>query len=230
MGDADPTELAAAELETQSVQAWGLADEDDDVYPPASRFTSGRITAAAVTASLAVVAVAGLVAWQHLRQDESVPTAATASMVPATVPVTPPATPIAAPPPAPPAVTVTTVIKEVPQTPGWLPHTAVPAPRPTASGGTSFTTYIGWDGTDCIDIRYPNGNAMPVQTSCNPTHTQTVTHTLATPGRLIGADPIMGNATSIACRVMADASQVTVSFDSGTAGDGHDVNCIVPAP
>lgn len=96
-----PTQSAGTvEPETQSVYAWGM-DDDDDLSPP--RLTPRRITMAAVGASLAAVAVAGVLAWQQLRADEP---AALEAMTPATT---------SAPSPVlPPPVTVTTVMVQPP--------------------------------------------------------------------------------------------------------------------
>lgn len=99
-GPDDLTQYAGVlDAETQSVYAWGLADEPDEPAP--ARFTPSLITAAAVAASLAVVTVAGVLAWRHLRVEET-SVAATESMVPATMTqVTTSASPVALPSPAP---------------------------------------------------------------------------------------------------------------------------------
>jgi hypothetical protein len=84
MGEAEPTELAPSENATESVYAWGLADYDE---APTTRFTAGRITGAAVAVSVAVIAAAGLLAWQHLRQDTPTPVMVTATMTTTNAPV-----------------------------------------------------------------------------------------------------------------------------------------------
>src|SRR4051794_34965186 len=105
-----------------------------------------------------------------------------------------------------------------------LPPTTVivqappPPPRQRSTGPTLYTTYISWAGAPCIEVRLPDGDSMPVETTCAATGTDTVQHRAVT-GEVIGADPIMGQATELACRVMADATNVTIRFDSGTAGD-----------
>lgn len=117
MGEAvdpdEPTRSAGVvEAETQSVYAWGLADEPDE--PESHRLTPGRITTAAVAASLTLLTIAGALAWQHLRVEEApAATTATTSMVPATMTTV---SPVAAPPPAPPPVTITTVVVQAPPT------------------------------------------------------------------------------------------------------------------
>jgi serine/threonine-protein kinase len=63
----DPTELAPSENETTSVRAWGL-DDGDLAEVPTQRITPGRITTAAVLASLVVVAMAVAVVLHHLHQ------------------------------------------------------------------------------------------------------------------------------------------------------------------
>lgn len=121
----EPTQSASvAEAETRSAYAWGLADMPDEPEP--QRLTPRRITTAAVAASLALTAIAGVIAWQHLGGEEPMQVAETASMVPAAVtPLTTTPKPVAAPPkppPPPPPVTVTTVVIQTPApTPVYVP-------------------------------------------------------------------------------------------------------------
>jgi hypothetical protein len=136
MGEGEHTELAPSETETASVYAWGLAEYDEE-YPTTRRLSPSRITGAAVAASLAAVAVAGVLGWQHLQRDGTVEAAP--SMVSA-APMTTTEVPTveAEAPPSPTVVTITTVIKQVP--PGWLPTTAKQAPPPVAQEPT-MTAY-----------------------------------------------------------------------------------------
>jgi hypothetical protein len=149
MGDGDPTELAPTDTNTESVQAWGLDDDYED--PPTIRLTAGRITAAAVTASLVAITVAGVLAWQHL-QDAPVDAAVTSSMVPATTMAAPVTPVVVAPPPPPPPVTITTVVERVPApTTGWVPHTAAPMPPSTGAEDAEFLDRLtgqGWSITN----------------------------------------------------------------------------------
>lgn len=111
MGDeGEQTELAPADSVTESVRAWGLADFEDE---PTVRLTSGRITGAAVAASLVAVTAAGVLAWHLRTQDEPIPTAVTSSMVPATT-MAAPVTPVVVAPPPPPPVTIMTIVERVP--------------------------------------------------------------------------------------------------------------------
>jgi hypothetical protein len=89
--------------------------------------------------------------------------------------------------------------------------------------------YSDWSGADCILVRYPDGNAMPQQSMCSPERQTQFSHT-AVRGQAIGADPVMGNASAIACLVASDSTGVTLIEDAADAGDGSDVNCIIPAP
>jgi hypothetical protein len=129
VGPDEPTQFAGVtEPETESVRAWGLDEFDNDDGLPTTRFTSGRITGAAVATSLVAAAAAGLLAWQHFRTNEDAPTpvSPTSSMVPAlTMTAAPVAIPAPVPPPAPPAVTITTVIEKA--------TTVVQAPAPAAA-------------------------------------------------------------------------------------------------
>lgn len=142
MGEAvdpdEPTQSAGVlEAETQSVYAWGLADEPDEPEP--HRLTPGRITTAAVAASLTLLAIAGALAWQHLRGEEtSAATPATTSMVPATM--TSEAPPSRPPLPSPPPVTVTTVIVQAP--PVQVPPDEQVPPIP---GGLSPAAIVPYD-------------------------------------------------------------------------------------
>lgn len=92
-----------------------------------------------------------------------------------------------------------------------------------------YTTYISWGGSDCILIRYPNSNDMVEQSVCSPEGQTQVYHT-AVRGQLIGADPEMGHATAIACLVSDDEAFSDIFEDAADAGDGTDVNCVIPAP
>ncbi|MBS1694500.1 MAG: hypothetical protein JST91_19975 [Actinobacteria bacterium] len=99
---AEPTELSGvAEAGTESVEAWSLDDSWDGQYPT-QRFTPRRITVAAIVASLAVIAGAGVVAVMHLRKDNPVPATApaTATAITTVVVAVPP--PSAIEPPTPP--------------------------------------------------------------------------------------------------------------------------------
>ncbi|SCX06093.1 hypothetical protein [Mycolicibacterium fluoranthenivorans] len=68
---AAPTELAgAAVAETRSAYAWGLADAETEVLDDERRLSPGRITAAAVAASVVLIGAAAAVAWMQLRGDQ----------------------------------------------------------------------------------------------------------------------------------------------------------------
>lgn len=115
------TELGASITDTEAVTAWAL-DEGEEWEPP-RRLTPWRITAGAVAASLVLIAVAGALAWQHFRGEEtSAATPATTSLVPATMTSqAPPSRP-----PIPPPVTITTVVVQAPPT--KVPEVAPPPP------------------------------------------------------------------------------------------------------
>lgn len=140
--DAAPTELAAMETATQSVRAWGLDEFDYDHDPPTTRLTAGRITGGAVAASLVVVAVAAVLAGMHMRTEDVPVAAVTSSMVPATTLAVPVAVEPPLPPPAPPAVTITTVIKQVPApTGGWATPVVLPSKPPLQGPLPDLTPY-----------------------------------------------------------------------------------------
>jgi hypothetical protein len=226
VGPDDPTQLAGmAETEPASLQAWGLANEAVDYPVKQPRvFTLGQIvTVAAVVASLAVVVGVAMLIGYHLRSDARAepvpvsPSTSAPSMVQATLPPPPPPSRLPTPVLLPPIATATVTVRAP----------APPAPRSAAVA--TFTTYISWVGAPCIDYRYPNLDSVVAQTTCDPSQTYAVIHT-ARSGQLIGVDPVMGQAVAIACKVVSNATQAVVYGDSGTAGDGHDINCIVTAP
>ena len=105
--DAAPTELAGvAELQTESVEAWSLDDGEDDF--PTQRFTPRRITAAALAASLVLIAAAGAVALLVIRGVLHLPSAPD---------------PVVAAEPAPSATPTTTAFARPPVTGPWLTPT-----------------------------------------------------------------------------------------------------------
>jgi hypothetical protein len=223
VGPDEPTQLAGiAETDTESVQAWGLADEVVDYPVKQPRvFTLGQIvTAVAVIASLAVVVGVAVLIGYRLRSDPKAdaPSTSTPSLVQASVPPPTPRVPTPVPPPPPTATATATVTVRAP---------APPAPR--SATVATFTTYISWVGAPCIDFRYPNVNSMVARSTCDPSQVYAVFHT-ARSGELIGIDPVMGQAAAIACKVVSNATQAVLYGDSGTAGDGHDINCIITAP
>jgi len=101
----EPTEMAGvAEAETQAAYAWALDDGVDDL--PTQRLTSRRITALSLAASLAVIAVAGVVALLVIHnvnrdQPEASPPPPPDAIETVTRPTPPSPTP---PPPQPPRV------------------------------------------------------------------------------------------------------------------------------
>lgn len=104
------TELAGvADAPTQSVYAWGQADDALDSFNgDGRRYWPGWITAAAIAASAAVITAAAVVAWSHLRSRTE-----EASPAPANTTTTSSAATTASSSDPPPA-TVTTVIVQPP--------------------------------------------------------------------------------------------------------------------
>jgi hypothetical protein len=132
-----------------------------------------------------------------------------------------------------PTTTITVAPKAAP-IPVAAPVPPPPRPVPPARSvpvADTYTTYVSWLGSPCLEISFPNGNTMITHTSCAPTQMQDVHHRAgAGLDSVIGADPVIGQATAIACRVVSDTTGAIIASDYGTAGDGHDINCIVPAP
>jgi hypothetical protein len=99
-----------------------------------------------------------------------------------------------------------------------------PVIPPAAAG--QYTTIVTWSDTPCVEVVVPNYSEMLHQNLCYPEQAAQLYHTAA-PGQLVGADPIMGSASSIACSVLADYSGLVLFRDVAAAGDGSDVNCII---
>ncbi|ALR11060.1 hypothetical protein BST43_05660 [Mycobacteroides saopaulense] len=102
--------------------------------------------------------------------------------------------------------------------------TPTPAPGLVSAGGTDYETVVTWTGTDCIDITAPDASPARVLGTTNHCGGRTQFTQGATGSQLVGADPIMGSAESITCEILVGRLR-----DSGTRGDGHDVNCLTRA-
>jgi hypothetical protein len=92
--------------------------------------------------------------------------------------------------------------------------------------GATYLTTIVWNGTQCIEAVVPNFTEMLRQTFCSPDEGVQFHHTAA-PGQLVGADPIMGAATSMSCSVITYTPGPDLIRSTAVAGDGTDVNCLV---
>ncbi|MUL85001.1 excalibur calcium-binding domain-containing protein [Mycobacterium sp. CBMA247] len=107
---------------------------------------------------------------------------------------------------------------------GGLPlYGGAPVATGPATGGGGYTTVVNWTGANCIDITAPSGPAGTLQTG---THCggQATLFSSGVGDQMVGADPIIGDAGSLACEILSGRL-----MDSGTAGDGHDVNCLTRA-
>ena len=178
MGDEDdpaltqaaPTEMSdAANTDTEASMAWALEDDIDE-HGRRLQLSARAITIAASVASLVAVVAAALAAGYYLRGDgpavappNTVTTTASTSTVIAAPPPPGPAPKNTSPLPSPPS---TVTVRETP------PVGAIP----------SVTTYIGWDGAACIQVRFPDTSGMVLKATCDPTRTQTVHHPVAVSG------------------------------------------------
>ena len=116
---------------------------------------------------------------------------------------------------------------------GGLPPQAPPAypptygtprqtPAPTGIGGGVITTVVNWSGADCIDITAPNPSTAGVLQTANFCGGSAQFQISPTAGaQLVGADPNIGSASAASCEILPGRL-----VDSGTAGDGHDINCL----
>ena len=90
--------------------------------------------------------------------------------------------------------------------------------------GAWITSTVTWTGKNCIDVNYPhldNRYYLDRGTICGGV--TRVTYWAAV-GQYVGADPIMGPASSVSCSLQIDGWQDNA--DSAVAHDGHDANCL----
>jgi hypothetical protein len=115
----------------------------------------------------------------------------------------------------------------LPAMPSMPPSPAMPGSPviPPAAAG-HYTTIVTWSDTPCVEVVVPNYSEMLHQNLCYPEQAARLFHTAA-PGQTVGADPIMGAATAIACSVIRDSDGAILFEDRAIAGDGSDVNCII---
>ncbi|MFV1357398.1 excalibur calcium-binding domain-containing protein [Mycolicibacterium fortuitum] len=97
------------------------------------------------------------------------------------------------------------------------------APTAPGTAGSGYTTVVTWTGANCIDITAPTGAAGTLQTASHcGGRAQLVSSGIG--DQMVGADPVIGDAASLTCEILDGRL-----MDSGTAGDGHDVNCLTRA-
>ncbi|ACH62078.1 hypothetical protein MYRNA_70 [Mycobacterium phage Myrna] len=105
-----------------------------------------------------------------------------------------------------------------------LAATVVAPPEAGASMSHVVTTYVQWNGVECLPYVFADRyNDLYPASACNAVHRLEVNET-AFSGDIVGVDPIMGANLWLACQVYID-HQLAFS-DSGTAGDGTDINCL----
>ena len=104
---------------------------------------------------------------------------------------------------------------------------------PTAGamvGGVHLNTVVVWSGgNDCNRMALGPSDYNPAVLTVKTTGGCTDTMVLeqwARPGDVVGLDPDIGNARSMACSVVNLSTGVTIASDSGYAGDGHDITCL----
>jgi hypothetical protein len=61
---------------------------------------------------------------------------------------------------------------------------------------------------------------------CNGAHAYVGHQYNVLPGQVIGVDPDISGNQFASCTIMDDDTGLIVSRDSGTLGDGHDINCL----
>lgn len=82
------------------------------------------------------------------------------------------------------------------------------------------TTTVQWGGSSCINVQAANEYGL--RTLCGYGNSWDLDERPYV-GQGFGMDPIMGNASWVACYVYLDGQ--LVYSDSAYAGDGHDANC-----
>ncbi|MCV7255880.1 excalibur calcium-binding domain-containing protein [Mycobacterium hackensackense] len=108
--------------------------------------------------------------------------------------------------------------------PTYPPIYATPAqtPAPVATAGSGITTVVNWTGAECIDITAPNQDDAGVLHTGSFCGGSAQFHITPTSGaQMVGADPSIGSADWASCEILPGRL-----VDSGTAGDGQDINCL----
>ena len=93
-----------------------------------------------------------------------------------------------------------------------------------AQMGAWITSTVTWTGKDCIGVNFPdldNRDFTDYGTICGGVTRVTYWATL---GQYVGADPVMGPASSVSCSLMINGT--LDNADSAVAHDGHDANCL----
>lgn len=111
----------------------------------------------------------------------------------------------------------------MPSYPVQTPVAVPPAPAGPVSTTTDVvTTIVTWSGADCIDITAPNAAAAGILETGNFCGGSARFQIAPTSGaQMVGADPNIGTASAASCEIVAGRL-----VDSGTLGDGHDINCL----
>jgi hypothetical protein len=90
----------------------------------------------------------------------------------------------------------------------------------TIGGGVAIITT--WGPADCIHLNWPT-SSEPI---CNTAHTYMGHQYNVQPGQVIGVDPDISGNDFVACSIIDMDTGLIVYQDSGTLGDGHDINCL----
>jgi hypothetical protein len=90
----------------------------------------------------------------------------------------------------------------------------------TIGGNVSIMTT--WGPADCIQLNWPT-TSQPI---CNASHMYVGHQYNVLPGQVIGVDPDISGNAFVACNILDVDTGNIVYEDSGTLGDGHDINCL----
>jgi hypothetical protein len=91
-------------------------------------------------------------------------------------------------------------------------------PQAQASIGERITVHTDWGPYSCITLNDPSGT----HTACGGSADA---HYYANAGEWVGVDPVIGPNSWVSCYI-AGPDNVAFFSDFGTAGDGHDINCL----
>jgi hypothetical protein len=88
--------------------------------------------------------------------------------------------------------------------------------------GGNVSILITWGPADCILLNWPTASE-PI---CSGVHAHVGHQYDVLPGQVIGVNPDISGNQFVSCSIMDDTSGLIVWRDSGTLGDGHDINCL----
>lgn len=112
-------------------------------------------------------------------------------------------------------------------TAGGLPSAeAAPGRHSIPAGytiGGTVSIIINWGPANCIQLNWPT----TAQAVCNPGHVWVAHQYNVRPGQLIGVDPVISGNHYASCTLVDEYTGRIITHDSGSLGDGYDINCLL---